>query len=72
MRQLLAQRGLYARSTRQRGQALVEYALALVIIVGVFMIINSSIKRGIGGMWTFMAKNVAAGCPGCEPPPQVR
>ena len=54
-----------------RGQALVEYVLTLLTVVGLFMIMNQIVMKGIGNLWTSMAKKVAAGCPTCTPPSEI-
>lgn len=56
---------------QEKGQALVEYVLVTVLIVGVFSTINYFTNRGIGNMWQKLAREIAAGCPDCEPPPQI-
>lgn len=60
------------RKARQSGQGLVEYALAVLTIIGIFAIIDNRIKKGIGTLWLVMAKDIAAGCPGCTPPAEIR
>jgi hypothetical protein len=54
------------------GQALVEYALAILMVMGVFFVIDFQIKRSIKKIWIVIAKNVAPGCPGCEAPEEIR
>ena len=60
------------RHQREKGQGLIEYAMAVLLIIGVFGIIQASIKKTIHGIWIGMAKNIAPGCPGCEPPPEIK
>jgi hypothetical protein len=57
---------------RESGQGLIEYALAVLLVLGLFLTMNSQIKRGISKLWKAMAKDIAAGCPGCEPPDTMR
>jgi hypothetical protein len=57
---------------RQSGQALVEYAMTIVLIMGVFFIIDLRIRKTVGGLWKMMARDIAPGCPGCEPPDALR
>ncbi|MEW6056435.1 MAG: hypothetical protein AB1540_07455 [Bdellovibrionota bacterium] len=57
---------------RKRGQALIEYVVATVVIVGVFFAIDFQIRRSIGRLWKALAQDVAAGCPGCESPASIR
>lgn len=54
------------------GQALVEYVLTLITVVGIFIIMNQMVLRGIGNLWTEMAKKVAAPCPNCTPPSEIQ
>ncbi|MGE4231984.1 MAG: hypothetical protein AB7F43_01525 [Bacteriovoracia bacterium] len=54
-----------------RGQALVEYVLAVALIAGVFSVINISTNKFVGNLWKTMAKEIAAGCPDCEASPQI-
>lgn len=67
MNQLRSTTGLRAR----KGQALVEYALTALVVISVFFVINTTVKRGIGGLWKAMARNIVAGCPGCEVPTEL-
>ena len=57
---------------RQRGQALVEYIMAVILCIGVASMINGSIKKGIAKIWVSMAADIAPGCPGCTPPEQIK
>lgn len=56
------------KTRRQRGQALIEYVLTILLCIGAATFINSSIKRGIGRIWLSLAKDIVPGCPGCEVP----
>ncbi len=56
---------------RRRGQALVEYMMAVLLCLGVAGIISNGLKRGISNLWTKMAKDIAPGCPGCELPDEL-
>lgn len=58
--------------SQKSAQALVEYVLTLVTIVGIFMIMNQIVLRGIGNLWTSLAKKVAAPCPNCTPPSEIQ
>ncbi len=55
-----------------KGQALVEYVLTIVIVVMIFMAMNHFVMKGVGTIWTVMAKKVAAPCPSCTPPPEIQ
>ena len=58
--------------SKQSGQALVEYVLTLVTVVAIFMVMNQIVTRGIGNLWTGLAKRVAAPCPNCTPPSEIQ
>jgi hypothetical protein len=36
---------------RKRGQSLIEYSVLIIILIAVFLAMNSYIKRGIQGRW---------------------
>lgn len=57
---------------RQRGQGLIEFAMAALLILGLFAVIDTRIKKTMGGLWLALAKDIAPGCPGCEPPENLR
>lgn len=63
MNQLKRQRPREKRKARQSGQGLLEYVLAILLMVFTFQLMNSAIKRGVGNLWLYLAKNIAAGCP---------
>lgn len=48
---------------KQRGQALLEYALTILVVLGMYRIMDHQIRKSIGKMWTYMAQNIAAACP---------
>ncbi len=60
------------KKSSQTGQALVEYALAIVLIMGIFFIINQQVLKGIGKLWKTLAQEIASACPDCERPPQFQ
>ena len=51
------------RQNKQSGQGLLEYALMVLVMLAMFRIMDYRIRKGIGGMWKYLAQNVAAGCP---------
>lgn len=55
-----------------KGQALVEYAMLMLVIIGVFFVINRQVRRGVGKLWLTLGKEITAGCVGCTPPENVR
>lgn len=56
------------RKKNQQGQTLIEYALSILVVLGMFFVINNSVLRGIGKLWLTLAKEIAAPCPKCAPP----
>ncbi len=56
------------KSRNQTGQALVEYALTILMVVIAFTAVELQIRRNLGQLWNSLARDIAAGCPGCEAP----
>jgi hypothetical protein len=59
---------------RTRGQALVEYVLALGLAAGIAVAVERLAKNGIRSVWRRMAADVAAACPpsaGCYRPDAI-
>jgi hypothetical protein len=52
----------------QSGQGVVEYVLGVLLILGIFGVVNAGMKKGVVSMWKGMAALIAAPCPRCEPP----
>jgi hypothetical protein len=55
----------------QRGQSLVEYVLVIWLAIGVSLMMNQTLKRGIRGFWFTLASDIAAPCKGCTVPPAI-
>ena len=56
----------------QRGQAILEYVLMMLIVVAMVAILSKGLKSSLLIMWEFMAQKISAACPGCPPPPNVK
>lgn len=56
----------------KRGQALVEYMMAVLMCIGVASAVNNAMKKGIVKIWVSMAKSIAPGCPLCTPPDDIK
>lgn len=54
------------------GQAIVEYMLMLTVAIGAVTIIAVGFRRSIFKLWTTLAKEISAACPGCPPDPSIR
>ena len=61
-----------AARKRQSGQSLIEYAMALLIMVSAYKLVDFQLRKNIGKIWLAMAKDIAPGCPGCEAPDQLK
>ncbi|MBI2605689.1 MAG: hypothetical protein HYW49_06375 [Deltaproteobacteria bacterium] len=68
-RHIPKKRGL--RATRS-GQGLVEYALTVLLVLGLFSIMNYRIMKGIGVLWKTLAAEIASACPDCTRPSQLQ
>lgn len=53
------------------GQVLVEYLLMAAVVVAVIGVIGTGFRRILITLWERMARDIAAPCPGCEPPPNA-
>lgn len=56
----------------QKGQAVVEYLLMLITVVGLVGILGIGFRRSLKGLWGKLARDISAPCPGCQPPRDVR
>ncbi len=56
----------------EKGQALVEYVLLVLTIVGIFTSIQYITVNGIGKIWKKLASEVAAPCPTCPASDEFR
>lgn len=50
-----------------RGQALVEYLLMILLALSVVGILGFSFRKSIRRLWIFYIREVSAPCPGCAP-----
>ena len=50
------------------GQTLVEYALVILVVIGIYAVMNRSILKGVGKLWKGLASELAAACPDCDKP----
>jgi Flp pilus assembly pilin Flp len=60
------------RIQSQAGQAVIEYVLILAIVMSVMVVLNRGLQTSIRTIWVTLAKEIAAPCPKCEPPRQMR
>lgn len=56
----------------QRGQVLIEYILMLALVVTIVTVMSSTLKSSLFKLWEFYGKMVAAPCPGCPAPSEIR
>jgi len=54
------------------GQVIVEYLLMLSAMLVVATILGTGFRKMLTSVWERIAKDVAAPCPGCNPPPEIR
>ncbi len=54
------------------GQGLVEYALTVLLVLGLFSIMNYRIMKGIGALWKTLATEIVSACPDCTRPSQLQ
>jgi len=57
---------------REDGQALVEYILALSIVITIVTILATGLRTSMYKVWEFYSRQVSAACPGCPPAPSMR
>jgi Flp pilus assembly pilin Flp len=56
----------------ERGQAVVEYILMLVLALSVVTVIGLGFRKTLFKLWTLFAQEISAACPGCPPDPNVK
>ena len=60
------------RSTLQRfladesGQAIIEFMLLLLVLVGIVGSLKMALKKVTAKLWSLFAKRIAAPCPACD------
>lgn len=67
-----ARRRLSFLVSDEGGQAVLEYILMVSVAVSVVMVIGTGFRRILIKLWEKMARDIAAPCPSCPPPPDVR
>ena len=55
-----------------RGQAVVEYLLGLVIAVSLVAGIAGVLRSSLFGLWQNFSREITAACPGCPADPSIR
>ncbi|MCM2277617.1 MAG: hypothetical protein NDJ89_06030 [Oligoflexia bacterium] len=56
----------------ESGQAVLEYVLMIALALSIVAIFGIGIRRSVITVWERIARDIAAPCPRCEPPPQVQ
>jgi uncharacterized protein (UPF0333 family) len=56
----------------QKGQAVLEYLLMISVAITMVIVINTGFRRIVNFIWQQVSCEVAAACPDCPPPPDVR
>lgn len=54
------------------GQAIVEYILMVAVVVAIIGVLSVGLRGVLVKVWGKMARDIAAPCAGCQPPPDVR
>lgn len=54
------------------GQALIEYILALSVVIMIVTILANGLRTSMYRVWEFYSRQISAPCPGCPPAPSVR
>jgi len=60
------------KSLGEAGQALIEYVLLIAITISLVTIMATGLRRTVFSLWGFYTKAIAAPCPGCPPPSEVK
>ncbi len=56
----------------ESGQALIEYVLLIAITLSLVTIMATGLRKAVYSVWGFYTKAIAAPCPGCPAPPEVK
>ncbi len=56
----------------EKGQALIEYVLLIAITISLVTLMATGLRNSVFKLWTFYTKAIAAPCPGCPAPPEIR
>jgi Flp pilus assembly pilin Flp len=50
----------------ESGQAIVEFMLLMLVIIGIVGALKEGLKRLTVKLWSFFARKIAAPCPACD------
>jgi Flp pilus assembly pilin Flp len=50
----------------ESGQAIVEFMLLLLVVVGIVSALKTGLKKLTVKIWFLFARRIAAPCPGCD------
>lgn len=56
----------------EEGQALIEYVLALAVIITIVTLLATGFRKTLYQLWEFYSKQISAPCPGCPAAANVR
>jgi Flp pilus assembly pilin Flp len=56
----------------EEGQALIEYVLLIAITISLVTLMATGLRKSVFGLWGFYTRAVAAPCPGCPGPSEVK
>ena len=62
---------LQAMLREDDGQAIVEYVLALSIVMFLVTIMATGLRNSLLKLWVSYSKQIAAPCPGCKADPAI-
>jgi hypothetical protein len=54
------------------GQALIEYVLLIALTISLVTLMATGLRKSVFSLWGFYTRQIAAPCPGCPPPPEVK
>lgn len=60
------------KSGDELGQALIEYVLLIAVTISLVTLMATGLRRSVFKLWSFYTKAIAAPCPGCPPPSEIR
>jgi Flp pilus assembly pilin Flp len=56
----------------ESGQALIEYVLLIALTISLVTIMATGLRKSVFTLWTFYTQAIAAPCPGCPAPSEIR
>jgi hypothetical protein len=59
---------IHSKKEKEKGQALVEFLLMLVLAMTVVAILSTGFRRSLFRIWEVITREVGAPCPDCAPP----